>query len=80
MLNLSSFVITFCEPEAKDIHDASMFRNFADPECIPTRRKRSSSAYSGCTTSGMVRDRPNPTVLRRLAPLKRVHARRPTGG
>jgi hypothetical protein len=55
MLNLSSFVTTFCEPVAKDIHDASMFRNFADP---------------GCMTSGMVRDRPNPTVLRRLDPRK----------
>jgi hypothetical protein len=35
MLNLSSFVTTFCEPEAKDIHDASMFRNFADPDMYP---------------------------------------------
>ena len=32
MLNLSSFVTTFCEPEAKDIHDSNMFRNFADPD------------------------------------------------
>jgi glutamate decarboxylase len=35
MLNLSSFVTTFCEPEAKDIHDGSMFRNFADPDMYP---------------------------------------------
>src|SRR6516162_7782232 len=35
MLNLSSFVTTFCEPEAKDIHDSSMFRNFADPDMYP---------------------------------------------
>jgi glutamate/tyrosine decarboxylase-like PLP-dependent enzyme len=35
MLNLSSFVTTFCEPEAKDIYDASMFRNFADPDMYP---------------------------------------------
>jgi hypothetical protein len=35
MLNLSSFVTTFCEPEAKDIHESSMFRNFADPDMYP---------------------------------------------
>jgi glutamate decarboxylase len=35
MLNLSSFVTTFCEPEAKDIHDSNMFRNFADPDMYP---------------------------------------------
>src|SRR5215469_6691949 len=35
MLNLSSFVTTFCEPEAKEIHDSSMFRNFADPDMYP---------------------------------------------
>jgi glutamate decarboxylase len=35
MLNLSSFVTTFCEPEAKEIHDGSMFRNFADPDMYP---------------------------------------------
>jgi glutamate decarboxylase len=31
MLNLSSFVTTYCEPEAKDLYDLHMFRNFADP-------------------------------------------------
>jgi glutamate/tyrosine decarboxylase-like PLP-dependent enzyme len=39
MLNLSSFVTTFCEPEAKDIHDASMFRNFADPDMYPQTKE-----------------------------------------
>lgn len=35
MLNPSSIVTAYCEPEAKDIHDASMFRNFADPDMYP---------------------------------------------
>jgi glutamate decarboxylase len=35
MLNLSSFVTTYCEPEAKDIYDRHMFRNFADPDMYP---------------------------------------------
>lgn len=39
MLNLSSFVTTFCEPEAKDIHDGSMFRNFADPDMYPRTKE-----------------------------------------
>ena len=44
MLNLSSFVTTFCEPEAKDIHDASMFRNFADPD-IDRKSTRLNSSH-----------------------------------
>ena len=39
MLNLSSFVTTFCEPEAKEIHDDSMFRNFADPDMYPRTKE-----------------------------------------
>src|SRR6516162_10928962 len=35
MLNLSSFVTTFCEPEAKDLYDRHMYRNFADPDMYP---------------------------------------------
>ena len=35
VLNLSSFVTTYCEPEAKDIYDRHMFRNFADPDMYP---------------------------------------------
>ena len=35
MLNLSSFVTTYCEPEAKDLYDLHMFRNFADPDMYP---------------------------------------------
>src|SRR6516165_6089169 len=35
MLNLSSFVTTYTEAEAKDIYDDSMFRNFADPDMYP---------------------------------------------
>jgi glutamate decarboxylase len=35
MLNLSSFVTTYCEPEAKDLYDRHMFRNFADPDMYP---------------------------------------------
>ena len=35
MLNLSSFVTTYCEPEAKDIYDRHMYRNFADPDMYP---------------------------------------------
>src|SRR3974377_1419493 len=31
MLNLSSFVTTFCEPEAKDLYDRHTYRNFAVP-------------------------------------------------
>ena len=35
MLNLSCFVTTYCEPEAKDIYDRHMYRNFADPDMYP---------------------------------------------
>src|SRR5215831_286622 len=35
MLNLSSFVTTFTEPEARDIYSAGAFRNFADPDMYP---------------------------------------------
>jgi glutamate decarboxylase len=35
MLNLSSFVTTYCEPEAKNLYDLHMFRNFADPDMYP---------------------------------------------
>jgi hypothetical protein len=35
MLNLSSFVTTYCEHEAKDLYDRHMFRNFADPDMYP---------------------------------------------
>ena len=35
MLNLSSFVTTFCEPEAKDLYDRHMYRSFADPDMYP---------------------------------------------
>ena len=35
MLNLSSFVTTYCEPEAPDIYDRHMYRNFADPDMYP---------------------------------------------
>jgi glutamate decarboxylase len=35
MLNLSSFVTTFAEPEARDIFAAGSFRNFADPDMYP---------------------------------------------
>jgi glutamate/tyrosine decarboxylase-like PLP-dependent enzyme len=39
MFNLSSFVTTVCEPEAKEIHDGSMFRNFADPDMYPRTKE-----------------------------------------
>jgi glutamate decarboxylase len=39
MLNLSSFVTTYCEPEAKDIYDRHMYRNFADPDMYPHTRE-----------------------------------------
>src|SRR5271157_1644442 len=35
MLNLSSFVTTYCEPEAKNLYDLHMYRNFADPDMYP---------------------------------------------
>jgi glutamate decarboxylase len=35
MLNLSSFVTTFSEKEAKEIFDSGTFRNFADPDMYP---------------------------------------------
>lgn len=35
MLNLSSFVTTFTEPEAREIYAAGAFRNFADPDMYP---------------------------------------------
>jgi len=50
MLNLSSFVTTFCEPEGKDIHDGSMFRNFADPDMYPrTKETESKIPGTGCS-------------------------------
>ena len=35
MLNLSSFVTTFAEPEVREIFAAGSFRNFADPDMYP---------------------------------------------
>lgn len=35
MLNLSSFVTTFMEPEAMEIFKDGSFRNFADPDMYP---------------------------------------------
>jgi glutamate decarboxylase len=35
MLNLSSFVTTFTEPEARDVFASGSFRNFADPDMYP---------------------------------------------
>ena len=35
MLNLSSFVTTFCEPEAREVFAEGSFRNFADPDMYP---------------------------------------------
>ena len=35
MLNLSSFVTTFAEPEAREIFADGSFRNFADPDMYP---------------------------------------------
>src|SRR5271167_3921279 len=35
MLNLSSFVTTYCEPEAKNLYDQHMYRNLADPDMYP---------------------------------------------
>ena len=35
MLNLSSFVTTFLEPEAREIFADGSFRNFADPDMYP---------------------------------------------
>jgi glutamate decarboxylase len=35
MLNLSSFVTTFAEPEVRDIFAQGSFRNFADPDMYP---------------------------------------------
>ncbi len=35
MLNLSSFVTTFTEPEAREIYSEGAFRNFADPDMYP---------------------------------------------
>ena len=35
MLNLSSFVTTFTEPEARDDFASGSFRNFADPDMYP---------------------------------------------
>jgi len=35
MLNLSSFVTTFAEPEAREIFALGSFRNFADPDMYP---------------------------------------------
>ena len=67
MLNLSSFVTTFASPKRRDLRVRS-FRNFADPTCIHTRRRRNSSACDGCTISGMARRTPSPTELRPLVP------------
>ena len=39
MLNLSSFVTTFCEPEAKDLYDRHVYRNFADPDMYPQTKE-----------------------------------------
>jgi len=35
MLNLSSFVTTFAEPEAREVFASGSFRNFADPDMYP---------------------------------------------
>src|SRR5512139_2313325 len=35
MLNLSSFVTTFAEPELREIFAEGSFRNFADPDMYP---------------------------------------------
>lgn len=35
MLNLSSFVTTFAEPELRDVFAEASFRNFADPDMYP---------------------------------------------
>jgi glutamate decarboxylase len=35
MLNLSSFVTTFTEPEAREVFASGSFRNFADPDMYP---------------------------------------------
>jgi glutamate decarboxylase len=35
MLNLSSFVTTYCEPEAISLCEHHMYRNFADPDMHP---------------------------------------------
>jgi glutamate decarboxylase len=36
MLNLSSFVTTYSEPEAKSLYEQHTYRNFADPDMYPT--------------------------------------------
>src|SRR5271165_5081415 len=46
MLNLSSFVTTYCEPEAKDLYDRHMFRNFADPDMYPHTAETESQVRS----------------------------------
>jgi glutamate/tyrosine decarboxylase-like PLP-dependent enzyme len=43
MLNLSSFVTTYCEAEVKDIYDRHMYRNFADPDMYPHRQQTEST-------------------------------------
>jgi hypothetical protein len=71
MLNLSSFVTTFCEPEAKDIHDASMFRNFADPDMYPHTKETEFRCVQWLHDLWNGPTQAEPTALRRLAPLKR---------
>ena len=44
MLNFSSFVTTYCEPEAKDIYDRRIYRNFVDPDMYPRTQATSLSA------------------------------------
>ena len=53
MLNLPSFVATFCVPHAMVFHDASNVPDFADPDMYPHTKETDFKAYNGCTTSGM---------------------------
>ncbi len=64
MLNLSSFVTTFIEPEARELmnqHPTSV--NFADPDMYPHKLKRRNlTASGGCTICGMDQKMPSLTA------------------
>src|SRR5271165_139124 len=64
MLNLSSFVTTYCEPEARIFTIFTCIEILPIPTCIHTPQRQSTSAFNGCTTCGTVRRTQSPTELR----------------
>ena len=64
MLNLSSFVTTFCEPEEKIFTIVICIEISPIPTCIHTRRRRNSGVFNGCTTYGMAQRTQSPMELR----------------